>query len=142
MARKPKTLDEGKKHLEDSLTYIPDRYSLGTSRADWVGGATTDQSETNWWNQLTQAHSADKRRNNVKAAGNPKYKTGCESKGAPVISERIRAQLDTWATNFKKPYDAVVSLLPTLPPKTTDPTRNIDTRLKPVVNTFVKNKTK
>ncbi|GAI77005.1 unnamed protein product, partial [marine sediment metagenome] len=74
----------------------------------------------------------------IKKISNEIWRDGAIKKGAPRIGEAIRGALDKYATNFGAVYSGIVSLVPTLPPRTTDYIANIDNRLKAVVRQWKK----
>lgn len=137
MARAPKPLAEARANLEASIPNIGSRYLAGVQRGDWAAGAGSDSSETNFATAMQRVISGKTRQSGVRKAGNDKWRTGAEEKGAPVIGERIRMNLDKWTTNFQPVYDAVVRATNQLPPRTLDPMSNIDNRAKPVVRAAV-----
>jgi len=142
MSRSPKPVSEARVNLEASLGTLPDRYIAGVSRADWVGPAGGEQAESNY-NQAMQKVLTEKRRSvNIKKAGNQKWQTGALEKGAPIIGSRMRDSLEKWETNFTPVYNAVLRDVALLKPRGLDPMMNIDTRVKPVVASWVKNKMK
>lgn len=128
-----KTKEQAKANLEASISYIPARYEAGVRAADWFGPASSPQAEANYGAAVSKAVAGKLRQKGIQKISNEDWKTAAVNKGAPIIGERIRASLDKQAARWGPMYDAVVSKINTLPPKTTDWKNNINTRLVPVV---------
>lgn len=133
-----KTVEEARANLENSIGYIPARYEAGVNKADWFTPAASPQAETNYAAGVTRAVTNKTRQKAIRKLSNEVWKTGAITKGAPRIGEAIRGSLDKYATNFGAVYSGIVSLVPTLPPRTTDYIANIDNRLKAVVKQWKK----
>lgn len=133
-----KTLDEARANFENSIAYIPDRYEKGVDKADWSTPAKSDAAEKNFADSMTKAIAAKSRQKGVANVSNEDWKKSAKDKGAPIIGDRIRMNLDKWATNFGTVYSSVVSKVATLPPKTTNWRNNITNRLVPIVETWKK----
>jgi len=137
-----KTIAEARKHLEEAIPNIPARYKASTARADWETPSTTEESEANYRAGLSESMAEDRRRIRIHAAGNAKFKSACELKGAPVIGERIRQSLAIYERNFAPVMSAMIAAADAAPAKTRDPMANIDQRLKPVVRAAILAKTR
>jgi len=133
-----KTKEEARANFEAAIAYIPARYSAGVSKADWLTAAKSDQAEKNYAAGVQQAIANKTRQKAISALTNDDWKNAALNKGAPVIGERIRAALGTWAANWGPMYDQVASKVATLPAKTPDWRANINNRLVPIVETWRK----
>lgn len=133
-----KSKEEARANFEAAVSYIPARYRAGVSKADWATAAASDQAEANFAAGISEAVAKKKRQAGVRAISNADWQSAAVNKGAPIIGERIRGALGKWMSNWGPKYDRITSLVPTLPPKTTDPMANIDSRLKRVVEEWRK----
>jgi len=133
-----KTKEEAKANFEAAIAYIPARYSAGVAKADWLGPARSDAAEKNYAAGVQQAISTKRRQIQISKLSNEDWKNAAETKGAPIIGERIRGALGKWVSNWGPMYDQVASKTAGLPPKTTDWRANINNRLVPVVETWRK----
>jgi len=138
----PKTVEQARENFETVLPYIRGRYERGVEVAEWEKAAASDEAERNFNTQMSRVLAERLRQAGVRRAGDVKWRSGALTKGAPVITERIRAALDVYATNFGKVYSHVLAKLRELPRRGIDPMANIDARLKPVVETWVRHKLK
>jgi hypothetical protein len=128
-----KTKEEARANFENSIGYIPARYTSGVAKADWLGPAKSDAAEKNYASGVGAAVAAKSRQKEIAKMSNEDWKKAATDKGAPIIGDRIRGALDKWSANFGPIYDGVVAKVAALPPKTTDWRNNINTRLVPVV---------
>jgi len=128
-----KTLEEARANFEAAIGYIPDRYKKGINKADWHTNAVSDQAETNYADAVSKAISDKRRQKKIAGVSNEEWKQAAIIKGAPIIGERIRLNLEKWQSHFGPVYSSVVSKVATLPPKTSDFRANITNRLVPVV---------
>jgi predicted alpha-1,6-mannanase (GH76 family) len=119
---------------------IPTRYQAGVQRAKWAEAAGSDAAEQNYAARMQQVISQRLRQAGVRRVGDEAWRQAAIQKGAPVISQRIQQALPKWQQNFGQVYQAVVQTVQSLPPRTIDPFQNIDQRLRPVVETAVKNR--
>ena len=133
-----KTKEEARANFEASIGYIPARYTSGVQKADWLNPAKSDAAEKNFADGIGKAISNKTRQKEIAKMTNEDWKNAAVNKGAPIIGDRIRGALDKWQTEWGPKYDAVVSKVAALPPKTTDWRNNINTRLVPVVKTWRK----
>ena len=133
-----KTKEEARANFEASIGYIPDRYRAGVSKADWIPPAKSDAAEKNFADGISKAISNKTRQKAIASMSNEDWRNGAINKGAPIIGERIRASLSTWAANWGPMYDQVASRVAALPSRTTDFRANINNRLVPVVETWKK----
>lgn len=131
-----KTKEEAKANLLASVSYIPDRYRAGVGRADWQTKAASEAAERNYADAMAKAVAAKSRQAGVRKISNSEWQRLAGEKGGAVIGERIRGALDKQAANWAPVYDAVVSKVGTLAPKTIDFRANITNRCIPVVETW------
>lgn len=131
-----KSKEEAKANFEASISYIPARYESGVSKADWLTPARSDAAEKNFADAISKAVAGKLRQKAIAGMSNEEWKNAAIKKGAPIIGERIRLALDKWASEWGPMYDAVVSKVAALPPKTIDFRANINNRLVPVVETW------
>lgn len=133
-----KTKEEARANLEASLTYVPDRYRAGISKADWQAKASSDQAEKNYADAVSKAVAGKKRQAQIKKVSNADWQEKAMTKGGAVIAERMRASLDKQAQNWGGVYDQVVGTVQRLAPRTTDFHQNITARLIPTVEAWKK----
>ncbi len=133
MAKVHKTIEQARKNLSDSVTYIPARYKESTGKAEWETPSTSEESEENWRAGLSEAQAKDSRRAGVHKAGNAIYRKGCSEKGAGVIAGRITNALPDYVREFTPILGAMNSAADAAPPRTRDWRANIANRLHPVV---------
>jgi len=133
-----KTKEEARANLEASVSYIPDRYRAGVSRADWATPAGSDQAERNYADAMSKVIAAKRRQNNVKKVSNATWQAQAMEKGGAVIGERIRASIDKQAANWAPIYDRVVSDIARLPARTVDFRSNITNRVVGTVESWKK----
>ena len=131
-----KTTAEARANLEASIAYIPARYEAGVKKADWLGPASSEQSEKNYATGVNKAVANKSRQKGVKKVSNADWQNAAVNKGAPIIGERIQGALDKYEQNFGPVYDRVLATVKTLPPKTTDFMANINKRLVPTVKAW------
>lgn len=130
------SIEQARANLEASIPLIPERYRKGVQGADWATAAGSDQAETNYAAGVTRAITQKLRQAKIREVGNATWQQRSMTKGASSIAAGIQAGLQKYTQNFGRVYAAFQSSLATLPPKTTDPMQNIDTRLKPVVRAW------
>ena len=140
MARVPRSISVARANFEAAAPGVAARYEAGVRSAEWAKYAASDAAEANYAQRVQAAIAAKSRQKGVQRVGDEVWRSGALEKGAAVISARMAAAAGKYETNFEKPYSAVVRMLASLPPRTIDPMANIDRRLKPVVDTFIKNK--
>ena len=133
-----KTKEEARKHLEAAITYIPERYKEGISKADWFNAAVSDLAEKHYAEEISKAIADKRRQKGIKKLSNVDWQKKAIEKGAPVIGERLRGALDEWEANWGAMYDKIVALVPKLPPKTPDWRKNVTERLIKVVEEWRK----
>lgn len=134
----PKTKDEARANFETAVPLIGSRYESGIARADWQGPASSDQAERNFADSMGKAIQAKSRQAKIRGMSNADWQNQARIKGAPVIGERIRQNLDKWQSNWGPLYDQVVAEVGRLPAKTVDFRTNITNRLVKVVETWKK----
>jgi len=133
-----KTKEEARANLEQSLTYVGDRYKAGVARADWATAAGSDQAERNYADGVSKAVAGKRRQNAVKQVSNSEWQSRSVEKGGAVIADRMRGALDKQAAKWAPIYDRVVSDLQRLPPRTTDFRSNITNRVVGTVESWKK----
>jgi hypothetical protein len=131
-----KTVEEAKANFQNSISYIPSRYSAGVQKADWLTPAKSDAAERNFADGVGKAVAGKTRQRKISAMSNDDWKNAAVTKGAPIIGSRIQAALDKWAQNFGPIYSKVQTAVAALPPSTTDYMQNINTRLVPTVKAW------
>ena len=133
-----KTKEEAKANFEASISYIPERYKSGVSKADWINPAKSDAAEKNFADGVGKAISQKTRQKEIAKMTNEDWKNAAVDKGAGIIGERIRGSLNKWSANWGPLYDQVAARVGSLPPKTVDWRANINNRLIPTVETWRK----
>jgi len=131
-----KTVEEAKANFQNSISYIPSRYSAGVQKADWLTPAKSDASERNFADGVGKAVANKTRQKKISAMSNDDWKSASIAKGAPIIGSRIQSALDKWAQNFSPIYSKVQTTVAALPPSTTDFMQNINNRLVPTVKAW------
>jgi len=142
MSKVHKTIEEAGAHLGESVSAIPARYEIATSKATWEEPATSEQSERNFQDGISEAIAKDSRRVGIRAAGDVGYHKGCKEKGAKVIGTRIREAIPRYKANMGPILAAMNSAADSAPARTRDPMLNIEQRLKPVVTAAIAAKRK
>lgn len=133
-----KTKEEARANLEQSLTYVPNRYVAGVKRADWATAAGSDQAEKNFGDSMSRVIAEKRRQVNVKKVSNSEWQEKAANKGGAVIQQRMRESLDKQAANFGAIYDKVVADIQRLPQRTVDFRTNITNRVVGVVEAWKK----
>jgi hypothetical protein len=133
-----KTKEEAKANFEAAIAYIPDRYAKGVAKAEWLTPAKSDSAEKNYADGVGKAVSGKTRQKAIAGMTNEDWRNGATTKGVPIIGDRIRGALNTWAANWGGIYDQVAARVASLPPKTTDWRANINSRLVPTVEAWRK----
>jgi len=131
-----KTVEEAKANFQNSISYIPSRYTAGVQKADWLTPAKSDAAERNYGDGVGKAVANKTRQRKISALSNEDWKNASITKGAPIIGTRIQGALDKWAANFAPIYGKVQSVVTALPPSTTDFMANINNRLVPTVKAW------
>lgn len=132
-----KDIRQAASNLEDSATYIPDRYKSGVQAADWKSKAASDTAEEKFSSAMQEVISDALRQAGVRDKDNSDWQNPAVEHGAAVIADRIRDAIGDYNSNFGPILDAMNSAAETAPEKTLDPMRNIDERLKPVVQAAI-----
>ncbi len=133
-----KTKEEARTNLEQSLTFVADRYKAGVSRADWVTAASSDQAERNFATKMAEAIAKKTRQLKVKQVSNSEWQSRAIEKGGAVIAERMRGALDKQAAKWGPIYDRVTADVQRLAPRTTDFRTNITNRVVGTVESWKK----
>jgi hypothetical protein len=133
-----KTKEEAKANLEQSLTYVGDRYTNAVKRADWATKAGSDQAEKNYAESVSQAIAKKSRQTAVKKVSNASWQEAAATKGGAVIATRMRESLDKQSAKWAPIYDAVTSAVGRLPARTVDFRTNITNRVVGTVEAWKK----
>ena len=133
-----KTRAEAKENLEAAIAFIPDRYTKGVEKADWITPAKSDQAEKNYADGISKAVAEKTRQKAIARLTNDDWKRAAIDKGAGVIGERIRGALDKYDSNFGPIYEAVQAKVKALPARTVSWRDNITKRLVPTVEAWRK----
>jgi len=131
-----KTRAEAKANLENAISFIPERYTLGVQKADWLGPAASDSAEKNFADGIAKAVADKRRQKAIKTLTNEEWRSAAVDKGSGVIGERIRASLDKYDANFGPMYEQVQNKVNALPARTVNWRDNIQKRLVPVVESW------
>jgi hypothetical protein len=134
-----KTAEQAKANLEQSITYIPERYKQGVSTADWQTKAASDNAERNYADAISSAVARKSRQLGVKKVSNADWQSSAINKGGAVIGQRIRESLDKQSANWKPIYDRVQSDVLKLAPRTVDFRANVTNRVMGTVESWKKN---
>lgn len=132
----PKTVSQARENLEDSTSFIAQRYRSGLQGAEWQQRAASESAEENYTQAMQEVLSENKRQDGVRDVSDSEWRQAAQEKGAPIIAERVRGALSKWEDNWGDKYQNVLSTLEGLPDPTTDPMTNVDQRLKPVVEAW------
>ena len=122
-----------KQNYEQSISFVPDRYRKGVEVADWQTAAASEAAEKNYAAGVAEAVSLKSRQKGIKQVSNEEWRKMSSEKGAQSIATAMRLSVDKWATNYSPIYDAVISAVAKLPPRSIDALANIDARVKPIV---------
>jgi len=131
-----KTAEEAKANFQAAISYIPQRYTAGVQKADWLTPAKSDAAERNFADGVGKAVAAKTRQRKISALSNDDWKNAAVTKGAPIIGQRIQGALDKWHAAFSPIYSKVLTSVAALPPSTTDYMQNINARLVPTVKAW------
>ena len=133
-----KTKEEAKANLEQSLTYVGDRYISAVKRADWSTKAGSDQAEKNFAEAMSQVIARKTRQINTKKVSNSSWQEAASTKGGAVIAQRMRESLDKQAAKWAPIYDSVTAAVQRLPARTVDFRTNITNRVVGTVEAWKK----
>lgn len=133
-----KTKEEARTNLEQSLTFVADRYKAGVARADWASAAGSDQAERNYATKVAEAVAKKTRQIKVKMVSNSEWQSRAVEKGGAVIAERMRGALDKQAAKWGPIYDRVSADVQRMAPRTTDFRTNITNRVVGTVEAWKK----
>lgn len=128
-----KTIGEAKANLENAITYIPERYKTGVSKADWATPAASDEAESNFAAAIAKAIADGTRQKKIREVSNETWKGAAMDKGARNIGEGIRKGLPKYTAKMGPVLDAMNSAADSAPARTTDWRANINNRLIPVI---------
>ncbi len=134
--RTPRSVEVARSNYDSSIAFVPDRYKAGVQGASWAEAAASDTAEKNWAAGVQRAVSNKTRVQGIRRAGDQAWRDGSLNKGAVTIGEAMRRSSGKYAENFGKVYNAAMSTIKSLPPRSTDAMANIDARLKPTVKAF------
>ena len=132
-----KNISQAQENYVQSITIVPQRYQQGVEGADWKKGVSNPQANTNYKDGVQRAISENAWKKGVDKISNEEWKNAALTKGASSISEGMRQGQEKYATNFAPILSAINSAVSSLPPRTTDPMANIDSRLKPIVKAAI-----
>jgi leucyl aminopeptidase (aminopeptidase T) len=133
-----KTAEEAKAHLEQSLTFVGDRYTTAVKRADWATRASSDQAEKNFAESMSKVIAKKTRQLNTRKVSNSEWQEAAANKGGAVIADRMRASLDKQSTKWTPIYQSVSSDIARLPARTVDFRSNITNRVVGTVESWKK----
>jgi hypothetical protein len=126
----PVTIQEARRRLEQSLTFIPERLRAGLATAEWQ--APTLAAANVWKTAMQRVVQTNRWETGVQKAGNEKWKRNTSDAVDKMVT-RLRGALDLWARQFAPVLDAMNSAAARLPPKTPDYRQNIVSRVTPIV---------
>ena len=126
----PVTIQEARRRLEQSLTFIPERLRAGLATAEWQ--APTLAAANVWKVAMQRVVQTNRWETGVQKAGNEKWRRNTSDAVDKMVT-RLRGALDTWARQFAPVLDAMNSAAARLPPKTPDYRQNIVNRVTPIV---------
>lgn len=127
---------EARKHLEQAVSVIPDRYEAKIKIATWKDPAIAG--EAAFKDAMSVVITEERRRKAIEKLSDDYWRDRAVKKGKPIIATRVREGLPNYEKNVA-PYFEVISTL-VLEPKTIDPLANVDKRVKPIVEALVKKK--
>ena len=122
-----------RKHYEQALSYISQRYVDGIQNATWKDAAL--KAADTWKAAIQKAAAEGKWEKGIEAASDEEWRQNAIA-AASVIPDRIRRALDKWEKNWTPKYQQVIQVVKSLPPRTLDWNQNIEQRLKPVVRAW------
>jgi len=131
-----KPLETAKKHFEQAIPAIPERYEDAIRIATWKDPAL--DAEDLFADAMSVVITERRRAKGIEKVTDDQWRTKAISKGKPVIGTRIRDALDEWAREWSPYRSAIEGVV--LEPKTVDPMANIDRRVKPIVQALIAKK--
>lgn len=132
-----KPIEEAKANYASGATVAPARYESAVKRVtNWQEQTTA--SGGLWAEQVRRAISKGSFRKGVAKVSNAEWQSAAVEKGVPRIGFGMSQSVDIYAREWA-PFRAAIEAV-TLPPRTADPMRNVDQRVKPIVDALVKAK--
>lgn len=129
----PRTIQEARANFIAAAPLVAERYRNGVNRADWESAASSQQAEANYSQGVQRAIQRGTRIQGIQRAGNQTWRNGATQKGAPVIGQRMQEAADKYVQNFTPIKQAIDNAVAQLPPRTLDPSQNVQNRVLPVV---------
>lgn len=130
---KLRTIQESRANLEGSLATISDRYTQGVTGASWQANAMSPQAEQNYRDGVTQAIADGTRISGIQRVSDAQWQNLTLTKGAPRLSQGIRASLDKYVTNFGPVLTAMNDASSRLPARSISARENVERRLLPII---------
>ena len=128
-----KTIQEAESNYKQSIALVPARYKAGISRADWKAGVNRPEARANYEQGVQEAISRGAWSAGVDKVSNEEWRRMADTKGAASIGQGMQQGAEKYQRNMAPVLDRIKSAVESLPPRSTDPMANIDSRLKPVV---------
>ncbi len=129
----PRTIEQARENLENSIPVIQSRYEQGIETAEWATPAASDAAERNYGAGVQRAVSAKSRAAGIRRVGNEFWRDRAKNLGAGRIAEGVRAGLEKYSQNFGPVLAKIHQAVAQLPPRGIDPMENLTKRAGPVV---------
>jgi len=127
---KVKPLDQIKANYTSGASVAPARYKASVKTANWHDPAASDEAQRLYVEQITNPANQARRQRKIAAVANSTWQTQADVVGGSRIGPGMTGAVEKQATGFS-PYRTVIEGV-TLLPKTTDPSTNVDNRVKPI----------
>jgi len=128
-----KGIREAVEAFKDVLPRIPDRWIRSIKKATWRDRAASDEAEANFKEVMSKVLDEERRKEGVLKRDDGFWRSRSETKGKPVIRDRIEKAMPEYEREFGPMLDAVNTFAETLPRKVIDFKENINKRLVPIV---------
>lgn len=127
---KVKPLDQIKANYTSGASVAPARYKAQVKIANWHDPAASDEAQALYVQQITDPANQARRQRKIAAVPNSTWQSQADVVGGARIGPGMQGAVEKQASGFA-PYRSVIEGV-TILPKTTDPSTNIDNRVKPI----------
>lgn len=127
---KVKTVSQTSDAWKASHSYIPGRYSAGIDATDgWQAAATSEQAKTAYVQGVQDAIARGAREKGLQGVSDGEWKNLAKVKGSANIGVGMRQAVPKYNEKMGKVLNVLAGV--SLGPRTSDPSANIDARVKP-----------
>ena len=127
---KVKPLDQIKANYASGASVAPARYKASVKIANWHDPAASAEAQALYVQQISDPANQARRQRKIAAIPNSVWQNQSDLIGGARIGPGMTSAVDKQAAGFS-PYRAIIESV-TILPKTTDPSTNIDNRVKPI----------